>query len=232
LIEEEYKIEHRSNMTQEAETKSISISGNAAQDYLGGGKKRATRSTQKKVKGGGEEPLHGVSTNAMNVKGIETQPTIATTAGSPDPAKWLHTPAMVPPRIVPHPSVVPATPAQSAAPTNQYMTGGVKNIKVELQKKAVTKKVQLHPKKAEVVKHSSQKKHHTRRVRKITLGVSSLHKRMTRAKKMHKKVKEMPLEELKKHLIAKKLIKPTSKAPESVLRQIAADAQIVAGKAL
>jgi hypothetical protein len=219
-------------MMQEAETKSINISGNAAQDYLGGGKKRATRSTQKKVKGGGEEALRGVSANAMNVKGIDTQSNAATTAGSPDPAKWLHTPAMVPPRIVPHPSVVPATPAQSAAPTNQYMTGGVKNIKVELQKKAVTKKVQLHPKKAEVVKHSSQKKHHTRRVRKITLGVSSLHKRMTRAKKMHKKVKEMPLDELKKQLIAKKLIKPTSKAPESVLRQIAADAQIVAGKAL
>jgi hypothetical protein len=55
---------------------------------------------------------------------------------------------------------------------------------------------------------------------------------MTRAKKMHKKVKETPLDELKKQLIAKKLIKPTSKAPESVLRQIAADAQIVAGKAL
>ena len=213
------------------EVRSINISGGAAQDYLGGGKKR-TRGTQKKVKGGDADALRGVSANAMQVKGVETQPTIATTAGSPDPAKWLHTPAMVPSRIIPHPSVVPATPAQSAAPTNQYMTGGVKHIKVELRKKAVTKKVQLHPKKAEVVKHSSQKKNQTRRVRKITLGVSSLHKRMTRAKKMHKKVKEMPLDELKTQLIAKKLIKPTSKAPESVLRQIAADAQIVAGKAL
>ena len=222
---------------QEANTKSVNISGGAVQDYLGVGKKRtrATRATQKKVVGGyteSAEALRGVSANAMNVKGVETQPTAATTAGSPDPAKWLHAPAMVPPRIVPHPSVVPATPAQSGAPTNQYMTGGVKHIKVELQKKAATKKVQLHPKKAEAVKHSSQKKNQTRRARKITLGVSSLHKRMTRAKKMHKKVKEMPLEELKKQMIAKKLIKPTSKAPESVLRQIAADAQIVAGKAL
>lgn len=218
---------------QEANTKLVSISGGAAQDYLGGGKKR-TRTTRKKVGGDAEhaEALRGVSANAMNVKGVETQPTIATTAGSPDPAKWLHTPAMVPPRIIPQPSTVPATPAQSGAPTNQYMTGGVKHIKVELQKKAAVKKVQLHPKKAEAVKHSSQKKNQTRRARKITLGVSSLHKRMTRAKKMHKKVKEMPLDELKKQLIAKKLIKPTSKAPESVLRQIAADAQIVAGKAL
>lgn len=214
------------------EVRSVNISGGAAQDYMGGGKKRTrARTTQKKV-GGNAEVLRGVSANAMQVKGVETQPTAATTAGSPDPAKWLHTPAMVPPRIIPHPSVVPATPAQSGAPTNQYMTGGVKHIKVELRKRTVTKKVHLHPKKAEVVKHSSQKKNQTRRARKITLGVSSLHKRMTRAKKMHKKVKETPLDELKKQLIAKKLIKPTSKAPESVLRQIAADAQIVAGKAL
>jgi len=42
----------------------------------------------------------------------------------------------------------------------------------------------------------------------------------------------MPLDKLKEELVKKKLIKPTSKAPESVLRQIAADAQIVAGKAL
>ena len=69
-------------------------------------------------------------------------------------------------------------------------------------------------------------------MRKLTLGVSSLHKRMTRAKKMHKTVKDMPLDKLKEELIKKKLIKATSKAPESVLRQIAADAQIVAGKAL
>lgn len=49
---------------------------------------------------------------------------------------------------------------------------------------------------------------------------------------MTRKVKEMPLSRLREHLIQKKLIKPTSKAPEAVLRQIAADAQIVAGKAL
>jgi hypothetical protein len=49
---------------------------------------------------------------------------------------------------------------------------------------------------------------------------------------MHKKVKEMPLDKLKEELLKKKLIKSTSKAPESVLRQIATDAQIVEGKAL
>ena len=42
----------------------------------------------------------------------------------------------------------------------------------------------------------------------------------------------MPLDKLREHLIQKKLIKATSKAPESILRQIAADSQIVAGKSL
>jgi len=39
----------------------------------------------------------------------------------------------------------------------------------------------------------------------------------------------MPLDKLRAHLIAKQLIKPTSKAPESILRQIAADTQIMNG---
>jgi len=42
----------------------------------------------------------------------------------------------------------------------------------------------------------------------------------------------MPLDKLKEELVKKKLIKPTSKAPEGVLRQIAADAQVLEDKAL
>jgi hypothetical protein len=51
-------------------------------------------------------------------------------------------------------------------------------------------------------------------------------------KKIISHAKELPLEKLKKHLIDKKLIKPNSKAPESVLRQIYADSVIVGKKAL
>ena len=42
----------------------------------------------------------------------------------------------------------------------------------------------------------------------------------------------MPIEVLKEKLVKGGLIKPTSKAPESVLRQIAADAAVVKNKAL
>jgi len=102
-----------------------------------------------------------------------------------------------------------------------------KKIKVELKKKHTEKKVHLHQKKDEPKKMDTRKKS-----RKVLLGISSLHKRMTRAKKMQKVAKEMPIDKLKEELVKKKLIKTTSKAPESVLRQIAADAQIVEGKAL
>jgi uncharacterized protein YjeT (DUF2065 family) len=118
-------------------------------------------------------------------------------------------------------------------PIQPQLGGGAdtKIIKVELKKKIQTKKVQLQPKKTDVPIKGA-KKLQTKKARKITLGIKSLHKRMDRAKKMTRKVKEMPLEKLREQLIQKKLIKATSKAPESVLRQIAADAQIVAGKAL
>lgn len=109
-----------------------------------------------------------------------------------------------------------------------------KVIKVELKKNNQTKRVHLQPKKDvnSQLKGGKRITIPTKKSRKVTLGVVSLHKRISRAKKMTRKVKEMSLQQLREHLIQKKLIKPTSKAPESVLRQIAADSQIVAGKAL
>jgi len=200
-----------------SDTKVINITGGAAAD-LSGKKKR--RSTRKKQEGG-------------DAKGMESPMTQAT--GSTDPSKWMSYPsASVPPVIqIQKAMIPPAAPVpqyavpQAQQPAQALQQGGVRQIKVELKKKPATKKVQLHPKKPE-----APKKKPTRKVRKLMLGVSSLHKRMTRAKKMHKTVKDMPLDKLKEELIKKKLIKATSKAPESVLRQIAADAQIVAGKAL
>jgi hypothetical protein len=125
----------------------------------------------------------------------------------------------------------PVSASESAAPTAMYKAQGgeIKNIRVELKKRESAKKVKLHPKKES---KPVPKKSLTKKSRKITLGVASLHKRMTRAKKVQHTMKAMPIDKLKKLLIQKKLIKPTSKAPESILRQIAADSQIVEGKSL
>ena len=210
------------------EEKVIQLSGQAAKDYLGGAKKR--RSTKKKQDGGvqGLEPPTGVALHAARVNASS----MLTTSSMPTPPA-IH--------------VVPSRPMQTGGQQEQkqeqkqqeqkqeqrqehHQEAGTRQIKVELKKKHTAKKVQLQPKKAEPPK--PVKKSKTRKVRRVLLGVKSLHKRMTHAKKMHKTVSERPLDKLKEELIKKKLIKPTSKAPESVLRQIASDAQIVSKNAL
>ena len=230
------------------EIKTVNISGGAA-EAITGGKKR--RQTKKKQEGG--QDIRGVSPVMEAVKGIESG-SVASTAGSANSKTWLAYPqgAPVPPKInfAPAPSHIPSSPDRSAAPTGQYTVSGgkhsdqkhsdqkngdqthsnQKHVKVELKKKTTAKKVHLNPKKAEP--HKTTKKHQTRKIRKVTLGVSTLHKRITRAKKLHKKVKEMPIDELKQKLIKGGLIKVTSKAPEHVLRQMAADAEVVKNKAL
>lgn len=218
-----------------SDIKTVSISGNAAAE-MSGGKRR--RNTKKRQDGGADEPVHGVSPIMNAVKGVESTSSVATNAGSSNSNTWLKYPAgaPVPPKInfAPEPSHIPSSPDRSAAPTGQYAQAGGKtdhkHVKVELKKKTTAKKVHLNPKKAEAPKHS--KKHQTKKVRKVTLGISTLHKRITHAKKLHKEVKEMPIDKLKDKLIKGGLIKANSKAPENVLRQIAEDAALVKNKAL
>lgn len=222
-----------------SDVKTVNIRGDAVKDLTGG--KRTRRTAKKVQEGGSEEPIRGVSPMAMQVKGVELSSSSATNAGSPNPASWLKYPqgAPVPPAIQPVPSAtspIAAPTGQYAVPTStaptQQQQGGTKQVKVELKKKSHTKKVQLQPKKAEHHKASPLKKHHTRKIRKVTLGVSSLHKRITRAKKLHKSIKGMPMDKLKEKLVKGGLIKPTSKAPLQVLQKIASDAEIIAKKAL
>ena len=236
-----------------SDIKTVQIIGGAMDEM---GKIKKTRRNTRRNRGGQQEQeqhggqadasaaaatassLRGVSANIMLVRGTEpSQASVAATAASTNPAKWLNGPIPAPPHISPSPSYVPANPNQASAPTGQYgaQAGGSatdRHIKVELRKSKTPKKVHLNPKKQDEPKKELHKKHKTRKVRKVTLGVSALHKRMTRAKKLREKVKEVPIQELKEQLVKKGLVKPTSKAPESVLRQIAIDSQIVAGKAL
>ena len=187
------------------------ISGEAAKS-MGAVRRRASR---KKTQGGGD------------VVGMES-PLAA--AGAPITQIIKVDTAQAQPPQVPQPPQPPQPPQQvhQVSQSPQPQQGG--KIRVELKKKPLTKKVQLHPKKADVPK--AAKKPQTKKNRKVLLGMSSLHRRVTRAKKVHTKMKDMPLDKLKALLITKKLIKPASKAPESVLRQIAADAHIVEKNAL
>lgn len=64
------------------------------------------------------------------------------------------------------------------------------------------------------------------------LIVKHVSKRLKKTRHVVKQAKEIPIADLKKILITKKLIKPNSKAPESILRQIYADSLIVGKKIL
>jgi len=216
------------------EVRSFNITGEAAKAYSGGVKKK--RVTRKR---GGEEEINAAN-NANNANPVINLPNITAVPNNVSVPNTVQVsiPLSNIVRQISTSNPGPSTFSRQNAPAEPLRPviqdgGDDKKIKVELKKKQATKKVQLHPKKDGPQKIPMPKKSETRKKnRRVLLGVSSLHKRMTRAKKMQKNVKEMTLDKLKEELIKKKLIKPTSKAPESVLRQIAADAQIVEGKAL
>jgi hypothetical protein len=144
--------------------------------------------------------------------------------GAEDPAEEAAPPVQ---RVVAAPIAPPPPMAPVAPPMAAPAEGGARSIRVELKRRQTAKKVQLHPKRT-----AAATKTMTKKARRVMLGVSSQHKRMTRAKKMHHAIKVMPIATLREQLVKKGLIKATSKAPETVLRQMAADAQIVAAKAL
>lgn len=146
--------------------------------------------------------------------------------GSATPVTPAPAPSPAPSLAAPSTPAAPAAPSTPAVTVNRSTQGGYheqeKNVRVELKKKTDAKSVHLRP------KSDAPKKAQTKRRSKLTLGISSLRKRITRAKHIHRHVKNMPLDKLKEELIKKNLIRPTSKAPESVLRQIARDSQMVA----
>jgi hypothetical protein len=192
-----------------SDTKSVMITGGAIAD-LGIKKTRKTK--------GGQKAGDGPPISSYKGASITKVGGAAALLPSSTPAAIIPNIQRVGASALPVAPVAPVVPVEPVAPV---IEGGSKQIKVEL-KKNNSKKVLLHPK-----KEKKEEKQKTKKARKFILGVSSLHKRMTRAKKMQHKVKKMPLETLRKHLIDAKLIKETSKAPESILRQIAEDSQMV-----
>lgn len=194
-----------------AEYKSVNITGSAAADLGGGIPKRRTR----RSKGGAAENQNDISYNDPMYKNASI--TKIHSGGT-----VLQVAPIAPPTA---PPTAQLTAPPTAPPTTQTIGGKkepVNPIKVKLHKPHIVKKVTLKPKK-EIAKEIPK----TKKARKFVLGISSLHKRITRAKKVHHKIDKMPLDKLRKYLIDSKLIKPTSKAPEIILRQIAKDSQIV-----
>ena len=137
--------------------------------------------------------------------------------------------ANVPPVVTPAPVVAPPAPAPPA-PTATIPSPQQNNIPPALRGGAKTKVVLEPPKKTAAKLVASKSK--TRKAKKIRVSLTGLGKRITRHKKIQKEARSHSIEEIKKTLVAAKLIKPESKAPESILRQIYADYQTLKNKAL
>lgn len=144
---------------------------------------------------------------------------------------------------LPLPSAPAPAPVAPVAPVEQH--GGRKDVKVILDKtNHKTRKLILAPKKViklppgplakgtgEAVKKYSHAK--TQKVaRRIRVSVSGLNKRVNRAKTIKKESQVMPIEKLKKELETAGLIKTGSKAPETILRQMYTDFQVLKQRAL
>ncbi len=137
---------------------------------------------------------------------------------------------------IPPPPVLDATIPKV---TESVIQQGAGTTKVILKSKNRTAKILLKKKiggsasgSATVISEQqggsvNQKGKKTRR-----LVLKHVSKRLKKTRHVVKQAKEMPLADLKKILITKKLIKSTSKAPESILRQIYADSLIVGKKTL
>lgn len=203
-----------------SEIKSITISNSVAKEAMGIPVKRRGR-TKKNLHGGGDEISSGVPSQIIK---IDTSIPAIPTPTVPTPT--------IPTPTIPTPTIPTKSSFEPPVSATQGGASSIKPIRVELKKRTATKKVQLQPKKVLEPTKSLKKGHETRKQRKVSLGISTMHRRLTRAKKMQSRVKGMPLDQLKAQLIEKKLIKSTSKAPEAVLRQIAEDAQLVASKTL
>jgi len=207
-----------------SDVKSIQITGGA--ELIGNRKRRLSK---KRDKGG--LPVAGPTVNKRNQEGGANDCSLS---GYTAPNKVQVEPLNQAFRPLTQPGQDPqqlTKLAVSAMPGPGLMQGG---RKVELRKTQPSKKVQLHSKKPIVASVPAKlaHKHGQKKTRKIVLGLVSLQKRQTRAKKISEKMKEMPIDRLRKQLIEQGLIKPNSKAPESILRQIAADSQIVGGNGL
>jgi hypothetical protein len=134
-------------------------------------------------------------------------------------------PLLITPTPVPVPAAAAAPAPAAAIPPPQQA-----NIPPALRGGAKTKVVLEPPKKTAAKLVASKSK--TRKAKKIRVSLTGLGKRITRHKKIQKEARSYSIEDIKKTLVAAKLIKPDSKAPESILRQIYADYQTLKNKAL
>ena len=195
-------------------TKTMVITGGAAESYMNKGSKtrRRGRST---AQSGGTSP--GTIDQLQSSKA-------PTTVNAPPvkPSEPMNLKATMT-------AVTTSTPALVSAPVGGSQVQ--KPVKVILGPKAKSKSnVILTPVKGKVVSSSLPK---TRKsAKKIRMSLQGFGKRVTRANKIRFDAKKQGIDDIKKILKEAKLVKETTNAPETLLRKIYSDYMMLKSRAL
>ena len=191
----------------ETTTKTVRVVGGAAESLLSGVKTRKRRS-KKQVQ---EEP--NGSQRITVKKGGDLSPNIIRSGGDPSP------------------NIIRSGGDPGGPPLDVLQQAGAKVI---LDKKKDKSLILSPPKKSGpvVIKKLPVKSKTLKVARRIRVSVDGLNKKVNRAKTIKKESEKMPIDSLKKELVASGLVKSESKAPESILRQIYSDFQVLKQKAL
>ncbi len=197
------------------------------------------RRRSRKQNGGGDEAPLSTATGQIAISKLNSDPAPVAPLPNPAPADSKAYHIIEAGRMKGGAMTPPPPPAQSASSKSNIppgpelsktITGGVilkskkRTAKVLLKKKEA---IPAAPSAAATPASGKPKRHATRKV-----VLKSLSKRLKKTRHAVKHAQVVPIEKIRAALIEKKLIKPTSKAPESVLRQIYADSIIVAKKTL
>jgi len=185
----------------------MTITGGAAESYMNKGSKTRRRSRATAQQG-------GTSPGTMNQLASTSVPTA--------PAAPPATPSQ-PSNLAKVTNSVPAAPLAGGFV-------GTKPVKVVLGPKAAKSQVILSPKKptVAVAAHAKTRKH----AKKIRMSLGGFGKRVTRANKIRFDAKKQGIEDIKKILKDAKLVKETTKAPDTVLRAMYSDYMMLKSRAL
>lgn len=115
-------------------------------------------------------------------------------------------------------------------PPPPVIGGSEPKIKVRIAPKRHTHRVVLVKKHGldKTILHPKRK--HT--IKKITITTDKFHNKLKRANTTRKAAQNMPIDDIKKHLLQKKIIKGGSNAPPELLRKMYEDSVIVAAGSL
>jgi hypothetical protein len=202
----------------ESTVKQVQIAGARPKDLLVKRRRRTRRQE------GGDDDDASPSITKMDMMPAATVAKINTV-----PLKGGHTTPQTHVPTVPPPSA----PVRNNIPPAPAITGGAQDTKVILKSKVKrTAKVLLKKKEVPGPAAPAPAINKSLKVKTRKVILKSLDKRLKKTRHAVKHAQQLPIQQVRAVLVDKGLIKATSKAPESVLRQIYSDSLIVAKKTL